>query len=1184
MDINKLNEEEESKWLTSIDQEKNKQCFLALEIPFENLECPKNLINTLKSNGLFNLSDLLNLQKKDYLLLKNFGEDSFRQLYLFFQSNKLTIPLTLDQAKNFLVLDNSFLKNDDTTKEDKNSTVFNPKAKVLSWKELEEIVNGKSLTIENFETEFNEIKSLKNIETIFNFLLNIFFKIDNLEPNEGFCEVERFEIEKKIFQIFLIKKFISLNSYESNSNWVTNFFTQIDEYSSSSNKLFLLIGRLSGLTLQELGDIYGITREAIRLNLKRFMNAIFIDIKDLISFSDQIKKETEYNYKKNFIDKLFEKLNRLPTRKDNMVDEYKKDEFYKEIISLNPMERLDLLKEFNIVATEEEFNYHYEYLKNNDSAGVGYWQNLDHLKEYIFRHANFLGEPELMPKQTSFYRRSVSAEIQRLGGQSKVAEILGLKYQGQLVNDEKGRAFWTEKKLLVLIKEVNVFYNQDQNKLPQQVQIKNFLKQSKKDIYLNKKPESIIAAFCKSGNLDWSQVAERFNKEYQKPDKGVTKTFIKSFVRDLGEHLAALTPSELYVLFQAQGIKRNHSQFSRTFDVLIDAVQSGAVNKNDLIDWSNNVDVPSIKELLDIGSDVKSLSKEEKELLLLRKRSLRIKEYSAGTKEININDIKKEDLPSLDAGKTLRALDKAANIIESQGSDLKLINFLKAKATAKLWDSCFIDEGQLIKQINSNYFDKDAYSSQVKKAFLDEYNGAKNLELPSSYKFRDLKGVFREPKLMQKLVAFRLKRDRRLLNLSGTGTGKTLSAILSAQVCKANRIFITCPNGVVESWKTALNSAFPDAVLHLKPNNWEIKLVEEKTNVVIVNHERFQDRFSEELLKFCLDFRSDMFVIDEIHQSKSRKENISSQRRGLIKEFIRISANLNHEIKVLGLSATPVINNLYEGRSLIELVTQKILGDVNDEDINSCMNLYQHFVINSIRMNPGNLSRTKIITKKINASNLVKEVVEINNSQKLVKYHDLERLFVKPKLEILSEIIKRNNKTIIFITLIEGTLIPITNWLTKERFKYCVYTGGEKEASEIGFSDSLEEFIKGDAEVLVATIQCAGTGIDGLQSVCNKAIFFQLPWTSTEFEQSVGRLDRDGTEFESIEVFLPTTYIELPNGDNWSWCESKLERIRSKKDFAKAAVDGDLPDSGSIISPQEATKYWLKWLKRLEGD
>ena len=45
----------------------------------------------------FLLNHLLNLQK-DYLLLKNFGED-IRQLYLFF--SRINTILTLDQARIF---------------------------------------------------------------------------------------------------------------------------------------------------------------------------------------------------------------------------------------------------------------------------------------------------------------------------------------------------------------------------------------------------------------------------------------------------------------------------------------------------------------------------------------------------------------------------------------------------------------------------------------------------------------------------------------------------------------------------------------------------------------------------------------------------------------------------------------------------------------------------------------------------------------------------------------------------------------------------------------------------------------------------------------------------------------------------------------------------------------------------
>ena len=149
---------------------------------------------------------------------------------------------------------------------------------------------------------------------------------------------------------------------------------------------------------------------------------------------------------------------------------------------------------------------------------------------------------------------------------------------------------------------------------------------------------------------------------------------------------------------------------------------------------------------------------------------------------------------------------------------------------------------------------------------------------------------------------------------------------------------------------------------------------------MIVNHERFQNRFSENLLKFCIEFQPDMIVIDEIHQSKSRDQNKSSQRRSLLGELIRISSNINQEVRVLGLSATPVINNLYEGASLIELITQKKFEGIRENDINACMYLYQNFILHGIRMNPSNLSRTKIIPINIDSSHLLPRIIEITNS------------------------------------------------------------------------------------------------------------------------------------------------------------------------------------------------------------
>ena len=140
----------------------------------------------------------------------------------------------------------------------------------------------------------------------------------------------------------------------------------------------------------------------------------------------------------------------------------------------------------------------------------------------------------------------------------------------------------------------------------------------------------------------------------------MTVQFIKAFVRDLGEHLTVLSPSELYVLFQAQGINRKEQEkFSRTFDVLIDAVQTGVVNKKDLEDWSNNLEVPSIKELLNLGGEVKhKYSKEEKELRLLKRKANILKREYQDSKPIKLNEITVDDLPNLDPGKLLKHLIK----------------------------------------------------------------------------------------------------------------------------------------------------------------------------------------------------------------------------------------------------------------------------------------------------------------------------------------------------------------------------------------------------------------------------------------------------------------------------------------------------------------------------------------------
>jgi hypothetical protein len=142
----------------------------------------------------------------------------------------------------------------------------------------------------------------------------------------------------------------------------------------------------------------------------------------------------------------------------------------------------------------------------------------------------------------------------------------------------------------------------------------------------------------------------------------------------------------------------------------------------------------------------------------------------------------------------------------------------------------------------------------------------------------------------------------------------------------------------------------------------------------------------------------------------------------------------------------------------------------------------------------------------------------------------------------------------------------------EDGWKVGFYTGEDKSGKEA--------FIHGDLDVLIATA-AIGTGVDGLQHVCNRLIVNVLPWTRAEYDQLLGRIYRQGqSSKKEVTVVIPLTYAEV-NGQRWSWCESKMQRLAFKKSIADAAVDGVVPE-GHLRSPAQAYQDVLSWLERLE--
>ena len=159
---------------------------------------------------------------------------------------------------------------------------------------------------------------------------------------------------------------------------------------------------------------------------------------------------------------MIDKQKKIPNSDDEMPDYIDDHEIWKNLTNANLLERLNIYKKCEIAIPREEYDYHYLSINQgneNFKLGTGYFKDINNLKEYLFRHAQFLDEPDLMPKQTEIPRR-VSSYVQQHGGQYIVSQKIGLKYQGQLVNTDGSRVYWTDLRLLKLLDDVNIFSKQ----------------------------------------------------------------------------------------------------------------------------------------------------------------------------------------------------------------------------------------------------------------------------------------------------------------------------------------------------------------------------------------------------------------------------------------------------------------------------------------------------------------------------------------------------------------------------------------------------------------------------------------------------------------------------------------------------------------------------------------------------
>ena len=186
-----------------------------------------------------------------------------------------------------------------------------------------------------------------------------------------------------------------------------------------------MLRRLSGESLIEISNILSISPERARQIVLGIYTILgFESAKELSEAYQNELNLLNLNKEKLIVQKLIDKQKKIPNSDDEMPDYIDDHEIWKNLTNANLLERLNIYKKCEIAIPREEYDYHYLSINQgneNFKLGTGYFKDINNLKEYLFRHAQFLDEPDLMPKQTEIPRR-VSSYVQQHGGQYIVSQ------------------------------------------------------------------------------------------------------------------------------------------------------------------------------------------------------------------------------------------------------------------------------------------------------------------------------------------------------------------------------------------------------------------------------------------------------------------------------------------------------------------------------------------------------------------------------------------------------------------------------------------------------------------------------------------------------------------------------------------------------------------------------------------
>lgn len=729
-------------------------------------------------------------------------------------------------------------------------------------------------------------------------------------------------------------------------------------------------------------------------------------------------------------------------------------------------------------------------------------------------------------------------------------------------------------------------------------------------------PEGIIEAAThyveaaekkKARAEDWQRCQEdRQRRQWLNslPKRQRTLHQLKEIVRDIQlEGCEGFTRAQLVVLLQQAGLDKLSIEDGK--DIFV-RVTKGCILPRELLSWglSNEPEPPAPTqeevaaeepggETDDIESGIPDIEGTPVSSEELPQEDSPAQEETGGDQSPEEVDL--PDLALMDPTDQLRFLDSEIFAC----ADQEAVDALVAMGQQQLWSKAYLGDEHERKTVEAcrSYDPKRPWSARMQKEFLRLHAAATTTALPSGYDYK-VNGEVVQPRLMQRHAAALAKEKRRLLLLADMGTGKSLAAQLAVMNDDAKRILIIPLNACTDQWVEDFQSQWRGVEVAVvqgrtdgdrcdgkKPLKLPVITRPDATQAWILSESLMAHVTDRDIHSLLQRLQPDAVIVDEVQRFKLADQKTESKRRKQLVKLLCGVVSHNEGAMVLALSGTAVVNNLLEAKTLVEMVTCESRPDLGTRiSLANMMRLHQALMVNGVRQRAHNSYPFKVVRPLIDATDYLDEVRSIQRSRHREIPYRTERAIFPARIPAAVKAI--DGPTIIAVQYVDGFIGPLRKAIEAAGYSVGVYSGEEKLPVK-GHKDAVSAFKAGAVDVLLATIDTIGTGVDGLQLACNNLVIASMPWTAASYLQLIARLARSG-QLKVVKVVIPTTYINHWSNKEkqvlrYSFCEWRAAVIESKRRIMDAVQDGLIPDSAELTTSAMGRRIGL-WLKRLDED